>query len=275
MLALSLDVLAGQSGMLSVAQAAFFGLGSYSSALLTLTFGVPFLVALGCSVVFTAVTSLSVSLPTLKLRGDSFVVATFALQMVLFGLFNNMTDVTRGPLGLAGIPRPTIFGWTVSTLFDYALLSASMFAIAFFVVSKLANSPFGRVLRAIREDESVAQALGKDIRYFKIAATSMSAVVAGSAGSLYAHFTTFVDPSSFTVLESVLILAMVIVGGAGSRWGPLVGAAVLVGIPELLRFVGLPVSVAANLRQILYGSSLILMMMIRPRGLLEGYGFGR
>ena len=140
---------------------------------------------------------------------------------------------------------------------------------------RLASSPFGRVLRSIREDEPFAASLGKNTLRFKVTAFAVSAALAASAGGLYAHYNTYIDPSSFTVMESILVVSMVIVGGAGSLWGPVIGAVVLVSLPEALRFVGLPVSVAANVRQILYGGLLVIMIMFRPRGLVGTYVFGR
>jgi branched-chain amino acid transport system permease protein len=131
------------------------------------------------------------------------------------------------------------------------------------------------VLHAIREDEVFTRALGKNTLRYKVTAFAVSAALAASAGSLYAHYIIYIDPTSFTVMESILVISMVIIGGAGSPWGPLVGAVVLVTLPEALRFVGLPSSVAANLRQIFYGALLVIMMMFRPRGLVGRYGFGR
>jgi branched-chain amino acid transport system permease protein len=147
--------------------------------------------------------------------------------------------------------------------------------VAYLIVDRISSSPFGRVLRAIREDETFAQSLAKNTTAYKVTAFCVSAALAASAGSLYAHYVTYIDPTSFTVMESILVISMVIIGGAGSRWGPLIGAIALVTFPELLRLVGLPASVAANLRQILYGSLLVVMMMLRPRGLVGLYGFGR
>ena len=131
------------------------------------------------------------------------------------------------------------------------------------------------MLHAIREDEVFAKAHGKNTLYFKVTAFAVSAALAAMAGSLYAHYITYIDPTSFTVMESILIISMVIIGGAGSTWGPLVGAFVLVTLPEALRFIGLPSAVAANLRQIIYGSLLVIMMMFRPRGLVGKYGFSK
>lgn len=274
-LAVSLDLLVGHTGLLSLAQAAFYGLGAYTSALLAVHFGAPFLVGILVGMVAAALVSLIVSLPSLRLHDDYFVIATFGFQMILFSIFNNWMDITRGPLGIPGIRQPTIFGWSVRSHVGFLVMAALLAAFAYLIVGRITTSPFGRVLRAIREDEVLTQAMGKNTLYFKVSAFAVSAALAASAGSLYAHYITFIDPTSFTVMESILVISMVIIGGAGSPWGPLIGAAVLVTLPEALRFLGFPSSVAANMRQIFYGVLLVVMMMVRPRGLVGRYGFGR
>ncbi len=274
-LAVSLEVLVGRAGFLSVAHAAFYGLGAYTSALLAVQAGVPFLVGNLAGVAVAVAISLVVSLPSLRVHDDYFVIATFAFQVILFSIFKNWMGLTQGPLGIPGIPRPVIFGWHVTTHLDFLILAVAFACFAYFVVWRLTCSPFGRVLHAIREDEVFAKAVGKNTLYFKMTAFAVSAALAASAGSLYASYITYIDPSSFTVMESILIISMVIIGGAGTLLGPLVGAFVLVTLPEALRFVGLPDAVAANLRQIIYGSLLVIMMMFRPRGLVGKYSFGK
>jgi branched-chain amino acid transport system permease protein len=274
-LAVSLDLLTGQSGLLSIAQAAFYGIGAYVSALLTVHAGMPFLVGIVAGMASAVVVSFVVSLPSLQLRGDYFVIGTFGCQVVLFSILNNWKGVTRGPLGIAGIGRPVILGWRVDLQWEFLVLAAVFMAFAYLVVWRIITSPFGRVLHAIREDEVFAKALGKNTLHFKVIACAVSAALAAMAGSLYAHYITYIDPTSFTVMESILIISMVIIGGAGSLWGPLVGAFVLVALPEALRFIGLPSAVAANLRQIIYGSLLVIMMMFRPQGLVGKYGFSK
>ena len=274
-LAVSLDLLAGQTGLLSIAQAAFYGLGGYTSALLAVLSGAPFLLGVLAGVAVAALISLIVSVPSMRLHDDYFVVATFGFQMIVFSIFNNWTELTRGPLGISGIPQPVIFGWHVDSHTDFLILASVLAAFAYSIVCRIISSPFGRVLHAIREDELFAKAQGKNTLYFKVTAFAVSAALASIAGSLYAHYITYIDPTSFTVMESILIISMVIIGGAGSTWGPLVGAVVLVTLPEALRFIGLPSGMAANLRQIIYGSLLVIMMMFRPRGLVGKYGFSK
>jgi branched-chain amino acid transport system permease protein len=274
-LAVSLDLVGGHTGFLSIAHAAFYGLGAYTSALFAVRIGAPFLVGVFAGMAVAVLISFIVSLPSLRLHDDYFVIATFGFQMILFSIFNNWMDLTRGPLGIPGIPQPVIFGWHVDSHVEFLLLAACIAIFAYLVIWRITSSPFGRVLHAIREDEVFAKSLGKNTLYFKVTAFAVSAALAASAGSLYAHYITYIDPTSFTVMESILVISMVIIGGAGSLWGPLVGAVVLVTLPEALRFVGMPSSVAANLRQIIYGSLLVIMMMFRPRGLVGNYGFSK
>lgn len=274
-LASSLDLLAGHAGLLSIAHAAFYGLGAYTSAIATVHFGAPFVTGVLAGMIVAAAFSFIVSTPSLRLSGDYFVIATFAFQAILFSTLNNWTELTRGPVGISGIPRPIILGWHVESQLDFLILAAGFGAFAPTVVHLLTSAPFGRVLRAIREDDVCARALGKNTLYSKVTAFAVSAALAASAGSLYAHYVTYIDPTSFTVMESILIISMVIIGGAGSFLGPLVGAFVLVTLPEALRFVGLPSAAAANLRQIIYGTLLVVMMMFRPRGLTGKYSFAK
>jgi len=274
-LAVSLDLLCGQSGFLSLAQAAFYALGAYTSALLAVRYCISFPAGVLAGMTVAVLISFVVSLPSLRLQDDYFIIATFGFQMILFSVFNNWLELTRGPMGIPGIPQPVIFSWHITSHLDFLILAAAFACFAYFVVYRLTSSPFGRVLHAIREDEVFAKAHGKNTLRFKVTAFAVSAALAASAGSLYASYITYIDPTSFTVMESILIISMVIIGGAGSLWGPLIGAFVLVTLPEALRFVGLPDAIAANVRQIIYGSLLVIMMMFRPRGLVGKYGFNK
>jgi branched-chain amino acid transport system permease protein len=274
-LAVSLDIIVGQMGLLSIAQAAFYAVGAYTSALLAIRLGIPFVASFLVAMAVAAVISLVVSLPSLRLQDDYFALATFAFQMILLNILTNWIELTRGPLGIAGIPHPIILGWHVKSHTSFTLLAVGLASLTYIGVHCITNSPYGRVLHAIREDEVLVKSIGKNALYFKVTAFAVSAGLAGMAGSLYAHYITYIDPTNFTIMESILILSMVIIGGAGSFWGPVGGALVLVTLPEILRFVGMPSSVAANVRQILYGGLLVAFMMLRPQGLMGKYAFGQ
>jgi len=274
-LATSLDLLVGHAGLLSVAQAAFYGIGAYTAALLAVSHGAPAIVGILLGMVLAALASLALSVPTLRLHDDYFFIAAFAFQVIFLGILSNWMSLTQGPLGITGIPELTVAGIAISSRVRFLCVTAMFAAFAHVATDRIATSPLGRALRGIREDEEFTQALGKDTVRIKVSVICVSAALAALAGSLYAHYMSFIDPSSFTVMESILVVAMVIIGGAASRWGPLIGAAVLVMLPEGLRFLGLPTSIAANLRQIIYGSLLVLLMLLRPNGLVGRYDFER
>jgi branched-chain amino acid transport system permease protein len=274
-LAVSLDLIAGHTGLVSIAHASFYGLGAYTSALLAIRVGMPFPLGIAAGMVIAGLISFIISIPSLRLRDDYFILVTFSFQMILYNIFNNWTELTRGSLGIPGIPHPTFLGWSIQSRGAFVLLAFIFAAFTYAIVGLLTKSPFGRVLLAIREDEVFAQSLGKNTFHFKVTAFAISAAFAALAGSLYAHYITYIDPTSFTVMESILVMSMVIIGGAGSFWGPIIGAVTLVALPEVLRLVGLPDHMAANLRQVFYGVILVIILLVRPRGLVGRYGFGR
>lgn len=274
-LAVSYEVLVGQTGLLSISTGAVYGLGAYASALASTRLGYGFIPSAALAIFCSSLVAGVCLTPALRLRGDTFAIGTFGFQVILIAVLTNARGVTGGALGVSGIPPPVVMGWTVDTASDFCILCAPLAAVIIVATRRLVLSPFGRVLRSIREAEDVAASYGKRVLPFKILVVLYSAGCAGLAGSLYAHYISYIDPTSFTITESILVLVMVIIGGAGTRWGPVVGAATLVVLPEILRFAGFPSSVAAILRQIIYGVALILMMLFRPQGLLGKYRFGR
>jgi len=272
-LTLSLNLIVGFTGLPSMGHAAFSCIGAYTSALLALNFGVSPWIGLVIGAVFAALSGLVIGYPSIRLKGDYLALATFGLGVIVYSVAKNWVSLTRGPMGLPGIPGFTVFGWELSGIWAYLLLVIFWVCLTIFVIQRVVHSPFGRILRSIREDETAAQAMGKDTDMHKLIVFVIGAFFAGIAGSLYGHYITFIDPSSFTVIESITILLMVIFGGMGSIRGSVVGAIALVVFPELLRFIGLPSSVAAPLRQMIYGLILILLMLKRPRGLMGVYRF--
>ncbi len=272
-LSVSLNLIAGYAGLLSIAHAAFFGVGAYVAALMALKLNSPFILNVVCAVILSGLLGAMVGIPSLRIRDDYFVIATFAFQVITFNILNNWVSFTGGPMGLPGIPQVTVFNMRIQSHLEFLLLATIFAALTLWITRKIVQSPFGRVLKAIREDEVFAQAAGKNIIAYKILVFVIGAGMASLGGVLYAHYVSFIDPTSFTVMESIFIISIVIVGGAGSLWGPVVGAIVLVILPELLRFIGLPSAVAANVRQIIYGGLLVVFMRWRPQGLLGEYAF--
>jgi branched-chain amino acid transport system permease protein len=272
-LSVSLNLIAGYTGLVSIAHAAFYGVGAYVAAIMALKLHSPFLANLICAVLLSGLLGAIVGFPSLRIRDDYFVIATFAFQVIAFSILNNWVSFTGGPMGLPGIPQPTILGLEISSHIGFLVVVGIICALTLWISSKIIRSPFGRVLKAIREDEVLAQAAGKNIASYKVLVFVIGAGMAAAAGVMYAYYISFIDPTSFTVTESIFIISIVIVGGAGSQWGPIAGAVVLVLIPELLRLIGMPSSVAANLRQIIYGGLLVAFMTWRPKGLLGEYTF--
>ncbi|MFZ5926306.1 MAG: branched-chain amino acid ABC transporter permease [Acidobacteriota bacterium] len=272
-LAASLNLVAGYTGLLSLCHAAFYGLGAYITTLLMVGAGLNFFWALGCAILLTAVSSLLISAPSLRLRGDYFVLATLGFQIIVFSILYNWVGLTRGPYGIAGIPAPRVFGFEVDSVPRFFVFTTLVGGATLGLVWLIAESPFGRVLRAIRDDELAAAALGKNVTTLKTTAFVLAACLAAIPGGLFAAYMRYIDPTSFTLTESIFIVSMVVIGGAGSFAGPLAGAAVMVLVPEALRFLQIPDSVAANLRQVVYGLLLIVLMRMRSRGLMGEYDF--
>ncbi len=272
-LTLSLNLIVGFTGLASLGHIAFACVGAYTSSLLALNFGVTPWIGLLIGAVFASLFGLLIGYPSLRLKGDYLALATFGLGIIVYSIAQNWISLTRGPMGLPGIPQFSLFGYKISTVWSYLVLVAGFVTVTYIVIRNITNSPFGRVLKGIREDEIASQALGKNVNKYKLIVFVVGAFFAGIAGSLYAHYITFIDPSSFTVMESITIILMVVFGGMASLSGSFVGAAVLVIFPEILRFLGMPSAVAAPLRQMLYGLLLIVLMIWRPQGLLGKFRF--
>jgi branched-chain amino acid transport system permease protein len=267
-LAVSLNLLVGYSGIFSLAHAAVYGIGAYASALVALKLGLGFWGGLVVAAAAGACAAALVAIPSLRVAGDYYIVASFGLQVVILTVFMNWTDLTNGHAGLAGIPRPRLFGLVFDNPFKYVGLSLALAALTYAVCRRLTDSAFGRTLRAVREDEIAAQAMGKNVVLVKVVVTTISSALGALAGSLYAHYITYINPSSFTLDESIFIASLVILGGTERLGGPAVGAFILLAVPEALKFLAIPDTVAAPTRQILYGGLLILFMFVRPEGIL-------
>jgi branched-chain amino acid transport system permease protein len=268
LLVLSANLPVGLANLLSICQAAFYGIGAYFSAYFLMQFQLPFIVVALVVMALTGICSLVVSFASVKLKGDYFVLATLAFQMIVFTVLYNWTNVTRGPYGIPGIPSVKLLGiWGISGVYGYFILTTILSLLVILLFRNLKASPFGRVLTAIRSDELTVSSLGRSPIRFKTYAFFISAAFSGLAGLVYASYISYIDPTSFTLDESIFILTALFIGGIGNIKGPVLGALFVVVLPEILRFVGLPDAVAANLRQIIYGLTLVLVMYYRPQGL--------
>ena len=272
-LASSLNLAAGYTGLLSLCHAAFYGIGAYATTLLMMKAGLGFLPALAIAMPITAALSLIIGIPSLRLHGDYFVLATLGFQIIAFSILYNWVDLTRGPFGISGIPTPHVFGFEIDNVFLYFVFSGLLVLLSLGAMWLLVSSPFGRLLRAVRDDEIAAAALGKNVPRVKTTAFALSAAFAAVPGALFAGYIRYIDPTSFTLTEAIFILSIVVIGGAGDFWGPIAGAVILVMLPEALRFLQIPDSIAANLRQIIYGLLLVVLMRVRPQGFLGKYRF--
>lgn len=276
LLAASLNLLVGYAGLFSVAHAVFFGLGAYTAAHLALAVSPDLLFVVVAAALLSGAASLVFALPALRVRGEYLVIASLGLQMLGSTVFTEAQGLTGGYGGLAGIPAPSLFGWTLES--REALLAAALaiLILAQFVINRLMRGSFGRSLMAIRDSESAAESLGKNVALIKTLAVALGSGLAGAAGALFAFQESFVNVESFTLDQSVLILAMVIIGGAGTLAGPLAGAALLLLLPAALSFIPhLPPTEIGAVQQLIYGLAMTLLMIFRPAGLLgrsEGGG---
>ena len=272
-LTLSLNLIVGYTGLAALGHIAFACIGAYASSLLALSLGISPWIGLIAGAFLASILGVIIGYPSLRLKGDYLALATLGLGIIVYSIAKNWISLTRGPMGLPGIPRFSLFGWEISATWSYFVLVFIFVFITYFAIKNITKSPFGRILKGIREDEISVMAMGKNVNKYKLIVFVVGAFFAGIAGSLYAHYITFIDPSSFTVMESIAVLLMVVFGGMASLRGSFVGAAILVIFPELLRFLGMPSSVAAPLRQMIYGLLLVVLMIWRPQGLLGRYRF--
>jgi branched-chain amino acid transport system permease protein len=213
--------------------------------------------------------ALIVSAIALRTIDDYFIICTLGIQVIVFSLMNNWMSLTHGPLGIPGIPGIQIFGMDIESNWTFLLLTIVLASLIFFFLKWMTGSSFGLTLRALSEDEIFTQSLGKNVYLSKVIAFTVGAMLAAIPGALYAHYISYIDPTSFTVNESIFILSIVIIGGMQNLRGSICAAAFLVLLPEVLRFVGMPNAIAANMRQIIYGGILIFMMFRYSRGFAE------
>ncbi|HWQ84699.1 MAG TPA: branched-chain amino acid ABC transporter permease [Anaerolineales bacterium] len=259
-LALSLNILVGYAGQISLGHAAFFGIGAYTSAVLALRYGSPFWLDFLGAILVTGLVGIILGLPSLRVRHDFLVLATIGINFVVVAIFKYV-DFFGGAMGLVNIPAPTFFGTPFRGGIPYLVLVWAYALVTLGVSYYLSRTWAGLAFNTVRIDEEAAAAVGVSVPRYKIYAFGISAALAGGAGSLYGHFIGSVFPDTFVFNESIGILSMVIFGGVGTLRGPIVGAILLRLAPELLRFV-------QDYRFTIYGALLVLMMLFQPMGLL-------
>src|SRR5687768_6168297 len=262
-LALSLNLLLGYTGQLSLGHAAFFGTGAYASALLTLKLERTVWEGMALAVVLAGISGWAIGRLALKLRGAYFVLVTISFAGVISLVSVNWMELTNGPLGLPGIPAPELGPWSFRTKTAYYYLVLAAVALAYLVCHRLIASRIGRALLALRENEALAESVGIDVTRYLVLAAVVSAAMAGLAGGLYAHYTRFVSPEVFLFTYTVTMVIMVIAGGKGTLAGPIVGALLFTALPEALREV-----TSWQWQMLAYGTILVLLVFFLPRGIV-------
>ena len=260
---LGLNLLMGYAGQISLGHGAFFGIGAYTSGILTVHYHLPISVAFIVALIITAVIAYLIGVPSLKLKGHYLAMATLAFGEIVNIVLNAATDLTGGPSGFGEIPRIQLLNLVLDSEKKYFYFVWGIFTIFFILTSNLIHSRIGRALRAIHGSELAAAAMGIDVAQLKIQVFILSALVASVSGSLYVHFVTFISPTTCNIMFSILLVMMVVVGGMANVWGCVLGAALLTVLPEYLR-------VFEDYDIIVYGFILLFIVMFLPGGLTQG-----
>lgn len=255
-LAMSLNLIAGVAGQISLGHIAFYGIGAYTSALLCVNFGVSVWVGILVAFVVSMLFGLLIAIPTLKLSGGYLAILTMSFAEIIRLILLNWTSVTRGPMGILNIPKPSLFGYTIKSSGAFLYLVLTVAIIVYIGLHNLIHSRFGRNLQALRDDEISSESMGINVYRYKVIAFVISTGVAGVAGALFASYMEFIDPSSFISDESTVILSMVVLGGMGNMNGSIIAAALLTILPEALRSF-------SDYRMLVYGVVLVAMMLLK------------
>lgn len=280
-LAQSLNLVTGYLGYLSLAHSIFFAIGCYAYAITTRMYDWSFIGALILAISLGAAISLALSIPALRLRGDYFVLVSIAAQVLILSTLRNwgpsdaplgsFQNLTNGAVGIRAIPPPAILGIQFDTNATISVLALGLLTTSSLLARRLGKSPWARALMALRDDELVARGLGKRAGLLKIQVFGISAGLASAAGVVYASYVRYVDPSTASLDRAVLILSMVIIGGLGNWYGPALGAAVLVALPEVLRIIAIPAYYASEVRVLAYGLLLLIIVHAVPTGVAGSY----
>lgn len=265
-LASGLDLVVGYAGQFSLGHAAPFGIGAYTTSILLIKTNLGCVPAMLCGILLAGIVNGLIAVPGLRLKGDCFALATLGFAETLRIAALNWTPLTRGPMGLTGIPQPEFFSRSISPTVQFFILSVFSVVFVMTLLQCLVRSRFGKMLQAARDDSEWFSVLGGNPDAVKLLAMAVAGLTAGLAGALYAQYAAFIDPSVFSMTESILVVSMVILGGPGTLRGSVLGAAVLILLPEPLRLLDLPASLLGALRQILYGALLVVFMLRRPKG---------
>jgi len=261
-LGLSLNLIVGHAGLFNLGHAAFYAIGAYTAAILNSHFHIPVLWLLPLSALTAGLFALMIARPIIHLRGDYLCIVTIGVgEIVRIALINNVFGITGGANGIFGIDRPQIFGWVIRRPQEFYYLIWLFLMVTVFLFQRLENSRFGRALNYLREDETAAEGSGIHTAHYKLMAFVIGAAWAGMVGNIFAAKMTIISPESFSFWESVLMFTLVILGGSGSIPGVLLGALLIIGLPELFRGF-------ANARMAIFGVAMVAMMIFRTGGIL-------
>ena len=266
LLAMSLNLVLGYGGLLSVAHPIFYGIGAYGSALLAIHADLPIALTAAIATLACALASMPLAVCSLRVSGDYFVIVSMGFQLGVLQIINNV-DITGATGGLSNIP--SLAHGPYRALICLAILLVAVVAVLL-LTRALIHSPFGRALTAMRNDEEALSALGRDPVRMKMAVFALSAGIAGLAGALYGHIFQFLSPTQFGLETSTALLTMVVVGGTATIWGPLLGAVVITLVPQAIQFLNLPVSISSPLQGIIFSVLVLLFLFLRPQGLMGG-----
>lgn len=260
LITMGLSLLMGYAGQISLGQAAFFGIGAYTSGVLTAKLGVPMILAFPASISLTVLIAFLIGIPTLKLKGHYLAMATLGLGEIVYIVFNELISLTGGPSGFGEIPIIKIFGISLDTDTKFYIFLWAIVSFILFVSLNIIESKIGRALRALHKSEEISHTLGINTSKLKLGIFMLSAGYAALAGFLYAHYVTFLSPGTFSLNFSILLVTMVAVGGMENIWGAILGTVILTLLPEYLRFF-------KDFDILIYGSILMAIMLLRPEGL--------
>jgi len=284
-LALSLNIILGHAGLFHMGHAAFYAVGAYTTAILNTSFNIPVLWLLPISGMMAGLFALLVARPIIHLRGDYLLIVTIGfVEIVRIALINNIFGITGGSNGIFGIDRPMIFGFKIRRPHEFFYLIWFFLAVTVYLFHRLENSRFGRALNFLREDDVAAEGSGINTTHYKLVAFVLGAIWAGMVGTIYAAKMTIIAPESFNFWESVVMFMIVLLGGSGSIRGVILGAFLVIGLPEIFRgldslsaflnqtfaVVGLNVDFKnfAQARMLVFGAAMVIMMIFRTQGLL-------
>ena len=265
-LALGLNIIVGFAGLLDLGYVGFYGIGAYVAGLLSIHYSIPFSLLIPVALFAGALSGIILGAPTLRLTGDYFAIVTFGFAELVMLIVRNEIWLTRGPMGIAGIPPVSILGHIFTKPFEYYYLILFIFAVVFTIIRRLENSKIGRAWFAIKEDEIAARCCGINIVRYKVLAFAISASIGAAGGCFFAKWFSFIHPDMFKFWESILILCLIVFGGMGNVYGVILGTIVLIPITEILRNV-LPQDLV-QARYLIFGVLLVVMMRFRPNGLI-------